>query len=204
MTLRRRAAKKHALRCGWKTRSELYNRRRPRSEPIIPPPSLTEAHSSPSRPPTTLRRRYTPHPSSRLRDRRPTVETSRRHTGTSLPCPRGADPMVDPPGLRRGPLGAQRRGPDVVAQGFPPGRGRGGASHNRSQPRNGLGLERNTTRMDVVGDHPWQRDETTHPGKKGEKGREEKGGRRIDGLLLLGLSRINLRMVFVLCPTLQS
>lgn len=76
--------------------------------------------------------------------------------------------------------GSRRRRTRISARAW----ARGGASHNRSQPRNGLGLERNTTRMDVVvvgGDHPWQRDETTHPGKKGEKGREEKGGKKKGG-----------------------
>lgn len=84
--------------------------------------------------------------------------------------------------------------------------GRRGASHNRSQPRNGLGLERYPARIHVgvvvVGDHPWQRDKATH--KRGGEKRGRKKGKRIDGLVLLGLSRTNPPVVFVLWLALQS
>lgn len=75
-----------------------------------------EAHSSPSHPPTTLDDRpHTPRPT--IETVVPTWRPADTRTGASLPCPRGADPLIDPPGSGLGPPGAQRRDPDVVAQG---------------------------------------------------------------------------------------
>lgn len=119
--------------------SELYRRRRPRSsEPITPPPSPPEAH----------RLQLTVAPSHH----------SRRYTPPSLVPPwRPADDTQAPPchapgaqipwsihqargwgrlGYSAGVLTSSHKVP-ARAEG-------GGASHNRSQPRNGLGLDRYT------------------------------------------------------------